>query len=70
MVATSDGWVLIVADVGYSQRSWKEFVLPGLTTNKGEASRSLQWVSEFSKRDDCRIVLANHDPEVTPHIIT
>jgi N-acyl homoserine lactone hydrolase len=69
MVATSNGWVLIVADVGYGQRSWKEFVLPGLTTNKEEARRSLQWVSDFSKRNDCRIVLANHDPEVIPHII-
>ncbi|WP_219836945.1 N-acyl homoserine lactonase family protein [Paenibacillus sp. R14(2021)] len=69
MVATSQGWVLIVADVGYAQRSWKELILPGLTTNKREASSSLQWVSDFSKRDDCRIVLANHDPEVIPHII-
>jgi N-acyl homoserine lactone hydrolase len=69
MMATSNGWALIVADVGYAERSWKEFVLPGLTTNQGEASRSLQWVSEFSKREDCRIVLANHDPEVFPRII-
>jgi N-acyl homoserine lactone hydrolase len=69
MVDTPDGWVLIVADVGYAQRSWKDFVLPGLTTNKDEAVSSLRWVREFSMRDDCRLVLANHDPEITPQII-
>jgi N-acyl homoserine lactone hydrolase len=69
MVQTPQGWVLIIADVGYAQQSWKEFVLPGLTTNKEEAEHSLRWVREFSMRDDCRLVLANHDPDVTPHII-
>lgn len=70
MVQTSKGWVLLVSDVGYSSRSWTQLVLPGLMTNKEEAIRSLRWVQEFSLRDDCRRIIANHDPEVKPQMIT
>lgn len=70
MVKTEGGWVLLVSDVGYAERSWKEFVLPGITTNLEEAAASLRWVQEFSLREDCLCVLANHDPNISPQIIT
>jgi N-acyl homoserine lactone hydrolase len=70
MIQTLEGWVLLVSDVGYAERSWKEFVLPGITPLAEEAARSLRWVQEFSRRDDCRAVLANHDPAVSTQIIT
>ncbi|GKU80032.1 N-acyl homoserine lactonase family protein [Paenibacillus sp. L3-i20] len=70
MVKTDGGWVLIVSDVAYAERSWKESIIPGITSNAEEALRSLQWVQQFSLRDDCRCILANHDPTIKPHIIT
>jgi N-acyl homoserine lactone hydrolase len=69
MAQTRKGWVLLVSDVGYAERSWKDFILPGVTTDAEEAARSLRWVQEFSMRDDCRLVLANHDPDVMPQVI-
>ncbi|MFC7678893.1 N-acyl homoserine lactonase family protein [Paenibacillus sp. GCM10028914] len=70
MVKTETGWVLLVSDVGYAERSWRDFVLPGVTTNIEEATNSLRWVQEFSLRSDCRFVFANHDPNIKPQIIT
>jgi N-acyl homoserine lactone hydrolase len=70
MVKTDKGWVLLISDVGYAERSWRDFVLPGITTNRKEATDSLRWVQQFSQREDCVMVLANHDPHISPHIIT
>ncbi|MNI48755.1 N-acyl homoserine lactonase AttM [compost metagenome] len=70
MVKTEQGWVLLVSDVGYAERSWSELILPGIITNPKEASDSLRWVQEFSIREDCRLVLANHDPNISPQIVT
>jgi len=69
LVKTSKGWVLLASDVGYSERSWKESLLPGVTTSKKKAKKSLEWVKEFSSRDDCYQVLANHDPMITPQVV-
>ncbi|WP_025702955.1 N-acyl homoserine lactonase family protein, partial [Paenibacillus forsythiae] len=43
MVQTSKGWVLLISDVGYAERSWKDLVLPGITTSAQEAAASLRW---------------------------
>ncbi|MCM3005183.1 N-acyl homoserine lactonase family protein [Priestia koreensis] len=64
LAKVSNGWLLLASDVGYSSRSFKEQLLPGLTSNKKEALQSLQWVDDFSKRSDCIGVLANHDPRI------
>jgi glyoxylase-like metal-dependent hydrolase (beta-lactamase superfamily II) len=66
LVDTGDGWILLASDVGYASRSWEEGILPGLTDDDDEAQASLQWVEEFSQRDDCIAILANHDPDVVP----
>jgi glyoxylase-like metal-dependent hydrolase (beta-lactamase superfamily II) len=55
------GWVLLVSDAAYSEASWEELILPGYTSDDGLALRSLQWIREFSRRDDCLAVIANHD---------
>lgn len=69
LVKMQKGWLVLASDVGYSERSWEEMILPGITTDKQAACRSLKWLKEFSKRDDCIRVLANHDPAITPGII-
>ncbi|AKG37335.1 N-acyl homoserine lactonase family protein [Paenibacillus durus] len=70
LVKTDDGWVLLGSDVGYARKSWEQHILPGVTTSVEEADKSLRWLGEFSKRDDCRMVIVNHDLEIAPQIIT
>ncbi len=68
LVRLKDGWLLLASDVGYSERSWKEQLLPGVMTNEEQAAESLQWVRTFSLREDCLAALANHDPLVQPAV--
>jgi N-acyl homoserine lactone hydrolase len=66
LVKVEAGYVLLATDVGYSTRSWEEMILPGVVVDEQQAIDSLQWVRDFSEREDCVAVLANHDPNVTP----
>jgi N-acyl homoserine lactone hydrolase len=69
LVQTKKGWVLLASDVGYAARSFTQSILPGVKTSRIDAQRSLNWVREFSEREDCLVALANHDPEITHQII-
>lgn len=69
LVKVSRGWILLASDVGYSQKSWDQEILPGRITDVNQMRRSLRWVKEFSSRSDCAVVLANHDPSVIEHCI-
>lgn len=62
-------FVLLFADGGYSSRSWKELVLPGITADKTAAKKSLEWIREQSLDPRCVESLANHDADVAPHTI-
>ena len=66
LVSSDDKFVAMIGDAGYAQESWKEATLPGLTVNKEEATKSLQWVRELSTRSECLGIFATHDPEVEP----
>jgi glyoxylase-like metal-dependent hydrolase (beta-lactamase superfamily II) len=68
LVRVEAGWVLLVSDVGYAEKSWKEQILPGNTVDDELAYQSLQWVKEFSEREDCAAAIANHDPSVQPTV--
>ncbi|KOP65852.1 beta-lactamase [Bacillus sp. FJAT-18019] len=65
----SGGWVLLASDVGYSSRSWREMILPGVADNREEAACSLRWVRDFTYSTDCLGVYANHDPDILPMIL-
>lgn len=69
LVKMDNGWVLLASDVGYSSKSWDDMITPGITTNKEDARKSLNWVKEFSNKEDCLRVIANHDPNIQPIII-
>jgi len=62
-------YVALVSDVGYAARSWREMILPGFTVDKQKAEASLEWAKRCSMDTHCREVLANHDPDVIPHVI-
>ena len=64
----ADGWLLLVSDVGYAERSWQELILPGITFDERQALASLKWVREFAAREDCVAAIANHDPRVRPGV--
>lgn len=68
LVHLQDGWILLASDTGYTERSWKSMILPGITTDNVQALQSLQWVRTFAERADCLAVLANHDPAVIPGV--
>ena len=52
LVKMEKGWILLASDVGYAKKSWEEMILPGVTTNKSQAKKSLEWVREFSQRKE------------------
>lgn len=70
IVSSGDPFVLLCADVAYSERSWKEPVLPGLTTSKSKAKKSLAWIAELSKDPACRGIYASHDGSIAEQRIT
>lgn len=66
----SEDYVLLVADTGYAKKSWENLIIPGISINKKQAYQSLKWVKEMASQQNCLAALANHDPDVKPHIIT
>jgi len=41
----------------------------GVSTDKEQQLKSLEWIRAESMHGDCLESIANHDPEVTPHEI-
>ena len=49
-------FVLLFSDGGYARKSW-------------EQKKSLAWIREQSLDENCVEPLANHDPDIQPHVI-
>ncbi len=62
-------YVLLYSDGGYSTKSWKDLILPGIIDDKEKGLKSLKWIKEESLNPKCVESLANHDFNVEPHII-
>jgi N-acyl homoserine lactone hydrolase len=69
LVKVSKGFLLLASDVGYSEKSWNDMILPGVTTDRKAARLSLEWIKSFASSIDEIKVIANHDPAIIPHII-
>ena len=70
MTVQRDGkYALLYADGGYSAQAWKDIRLPGMTRSTGKAARALMWIRDMSMRPNCIESVANHDPDVKPHVI-
>jgi len=63
-------FVLLFSDGGYAKKSWQELIPPGTALDEELALKSLLWIREMSLRKNCVESLANHDPDVVPHVIT
>lgn len=68
-ISNGDKFVLLFADGGYAEKSWREEIPPGTALDEELALKSLQWVAQMSKLPTCIESLANHDPDKLPHEI-
>lgn len=69
-VTGEDGrFALLFSDGGYSSRSWRDMTLSGIANNRAQQKASLAWIREQSLDPLCVESLANHDPDVKPHVI-
>ncbi|WP_049423729.1 N-acyl homoserine lactonase family protein [Staphylococcus warneri] len=66
----SEKFILLATDVGYAAKSWQENILPSVLVDKEDAQISLDWVKRMSDDPNCVEVIANHDVNVKPHVIT
>ena len=62
-------FVLLFSDGGYATRSWKEMIIPGIVQDLEKVKVSLNWIKEQSMDENCVESLANHDPDIKPHVI-
>lgn len=62
-------FVLLYADGGYARKSWEQLITSGIADDKAAQKQSLQWIREQSMDANCVASLANHDPDVQPHVI-
>lgn len=67
LVQTEKKSLLLASDTGYSDLSWKQVVLPGITTNQKQARQTLEWVRSMENKVD-RIIV-NHDVDIQPQVI-
>lgn len=62
-------FVLLFSDGGYARKSWEEQITSGIAADKQLQKKSLAWIREQSLDPDCVESLANHDPDIDPHVI-
>ena len=62
-------FVLLFSDGGYARKSWEQMITSGIAADKALQKQSLQWIREQSLDPDCVESLANHDPDIRPHVI-
>ncbi|MBR3358420.1 MAG: N-acyl homoserine lactonase family protein [Solobacterium sp.] len=62
-------FVLLFSDGGYARKSWEELITSGIAADKQLQKQSLAWIREQSLDPDCVESLANHDPDIQPHVI-
>ena len=69
-ITRADGkFVLLFSDGGYARKSWEQLIPSGIADDKAAQKKSLQWIRAQSMDVNCVESLANHDPDVQPHII-
>jgi len=62
-------FVLLFSDGGYARKSWEEQITSGIAADKQLQKQSLEWIREQSLDENCVESLANHDPDIAPHVI-
>jgi len=68
LIQNNGKFLLLTSDCGYARKSWEQMILPGVTSDREAALRSLQWVAEMSRRTNCIDCLATHETEITSRV--
>lgn len=63
-------FAVLTSDAAFSERSWREKIMPGFGFNEKAILKSFDWITEQTADPDCIAVISNHDPEVKPQVIT
>lgn len=63
-------YVILASDGGYSIKSWQQLITSGIALDKQKQKQSLLWLKSQSEHPNCIALLANHDPDISPHTIT
>ena len=61
--------MLLFSDGGYARKSWEQMITYGIAAHKTLQKQSLAWIREQSLDPNCVESLANHDPDIQPHVI-
>ena len=69
LLVLTGGSYYFYADGGYARKSWEQLITSGIADDKAAQKKSLEWIREQSLNANCVESLANHDPDVQPHII-
>lgn len=59
----------IIRSGGHARISWKEVMPSGIASDRKDQLTSLKWICEQSLDPKCIESLANHDPDIKPHVI-
>lgn len=62
-------YVLLYADGGYGEKSWRSMITSGIALDKRLQRISLRWIREQSLSPDCIKSIATHDSDVSPHVV-
>ncbi|MBO5566349.1 MAG: MBL fold metallo-hydrolase [Succinivibrio sp.] len=62
-------FVLLYSDGGYGSKSWREMITSGISLNKEQQRKSLEWIREQSLMPECLESIASHDADVRPHTL-
>ena len=68
-ITAENKFVLLFADGGYAEKSWREEIPPGTALDEEQALNSLRWIAKTSRLSECVESLANHDSNIKPHEI-
>lgn len=69
-ITGSDGrFILLLRRWRLRPKSWEQLITSGIADDKAAQKKSLEWIREQSLNANCVESLANHDPDVQPHII-
>lgn len=69
-ITQDDGrFFLYYGDGGYGEKSWKEMITSGISTDKKAQKKSLEWIREQSLDPKCIASLACHGKEMKPGVV-
>lgn len=64
LINGEDGYIVLGGDAAYLPESFEKHVIPGFTTSKKLAEKSLEWLVNCKNDNNCKGVFVNHDTTV------